>query len=87
MINQPKYNQRRIVELLKTVNFPKSQQQIEEILIKHGLRHSEIDFIKLFPFDEVFHSLNDLINRSNELKMLIEQERSMPKEYLKGSQE
>ena len=46
-----------------------------------------IDFLKLFPEDEIFTSEDDFLTRCEELEMMIREERSMPLEGMLSPQD
>jgi hypothetical protein len=45
------------------------------------------DFLALFPADETFTSATDLLARTQELEVLLSDERDMPEERLRSPQD
>jgi hypothetical protein len=69
---------RQLLDLAQHVEFPAMRSEI--MLIATGLNSKEslLDFLALFPADEIFNSRVDFMTRSEELEMLISQEKSVP---------
>jgi hypothetical protein len=74
---------RYILSLAQDSTFPASGSELLRTAMTWGFPRSVIEFVSLFPKDEIFKSRTEFETRSEELEMLINEERSMPKELLK----
>lgn len=66
--------------------FPTNAGHILKLARGWNFNKSTIDFVKLFPEDEEFKTMRDFVNRSEELELLIREERKMPAEKLRSPQ-
>lgn len=67
--------------------FPTTADEILTIAKKWHFSRSTIDFLKSFPKDEEFKNIEDFVTRSEELELMICEERKMPREILRSPQE
>lgn len=67
--------------------FPTTAGEILTIAKKWNFSQSTIDFLKSFPKDEEFKNIEDFTTRSEELELMIREEREMPKEVLRSPQD
>ena len=66
--------------------FPIKNRHVILAAERFWFKENVIDFLKLFPPDEVFRSRKDFLNRCEELELMIREERGMPKEVLRSPQ-
>lgn len=76
---------RRTVEVAKP--FPATTKEISERAKKAGINNDVIEFLVQFNDDETFESRVDFITRCDELELLIQEERELPAENLRSSQD
>ncbi|HUY85045.1 MAG TPA: DUF2795 domain-containing protein [Candidatus Dormibacteraeota bacterium] len=67
--------------------YPATRQEILEAAQDWNFSDSTIEFLRLFPADEQFKSQDDFLTRSEELHLLMREEREMPAEALHGQQD
>ena len=76
----------RVNELIKLKSlskpFPTTAGIMLEIATLWNFPDSTIDFLKIFPADEIFESGEDFLTQCEETKLLIREERMMPAEVL-----
>lgn len=85
--DKPLPHVRDLLKLTKLADsFPLTRQQLAETAKKWSLPNEVTDFLQLFPADEVFESRADFATRSEELEMLIYQERESPQEISRSPQ-
>lgn len=77
---------RQLLSLAENTQFPATRKEIQVSAAIWGFTNAVIDFLSLFPADEVFESKVDFVTRSELLEMFINQEHEMPKEFLRSSQ-
>lgn len=65
-------------------HYPTYAHSVQAIARRQALPTQVVDFLDLFPQDEVFESEEDLVNRCGELELLIEEEREAPVEFLRS---
>ena len=70
-----------------TEPYPATCQAILETAEAWNFSDSTIEFLQLFPSDEEFASREDFLTRCEELEMSIREERTMPAEILRSSQD
>ena len=78
---------RDLLSLAQLIKFPEKRRVIEKIAKQAGYSKFLTDFLELFPPEETFISKVDFMTRSEELELLIGQERSMPFEILRSPQD
>ncbi len=78
---------RYIIGLAEDTHFPANCAEIMQTAHEWGFPKTVIDFVNQFPEDEIFRSRAEFETRCEELEMLINEERTMPKELLKSSQD
>lgn len=67
--------------------FPTTAGEILTIAKKWNFSRSTLDFLKSFPKDEEFRDIEDFVTRSEELELMIREERKMPREILRSPQD
>lgn len=78
---------RQLLSLANDVQYPSSRKDIDDVAADWGFEDSMIDFLDLFPPDEIFESKVDFMTRCEGLEMLINQAQDMPKEILRSPQD
>ncbi len=78
---------RFFVSLAQDTKFPTTTKTLIASAIKWGFPQSVRDFLEQFPNDETFSSRIDFETRCEELELFIRQEKTMPKEVLRSSQD
>lgn len=66
--------------------YPTTAGEILQIARDWNFTNSTIDFLQTFPASEEFESIDDFINRSDQLELMIREERNMPAEALRSPQ-
>lgn len=79
--------ERRLVALARNAHFPVGRDGLIALAEQKGFAASTILFLRLFGPNDTFESSVDFINRCEELKLLIREERAAPKELLRSPQE
>jgi hypothetical protein len=67
--------------------FPMKSYRIVIGAERYGFDTSVIQFLQLFPHDEVFRSRNDFLQRCQNLETIIRSEQDMPRELLRSPQD
>lgn len=67
--------------------YPATRQEILEAAEDWNFSDNTIEFLRLFPADEVFKNQLDFLTRCEELELLIREERNMPAEVLRSPQD
>lgn len=67
--------------------FPTTAGDVLDKARKWSFSKSTLDFLKLFPRDEVFENGDDFFTRCEEIEMMLREERAMPVEFLRSPQE
>jgi hypothetical protein len=67
--------------------FPTTTDRIIYLATAWNFDSSTLDFLKLFPKDEVFENEDDFMVRCEELKLMIREEQNMPAESLRSPQD
>jgi len=81
-------NMKTIQQVAKLAGpFPTSARMIVFYAKHFGLDHDVTDFLHQFHPDEMFQSRADFITRCDELELMIQEEREMPKEVLRSPQD
>lgn len=77
-----------LLKLNKSVrSFPITTEAIVAIAKEQALNKSTLEFLQLFPPNEVFNTSDDFQKRSELLQILIQEERETPSEPLRNPQE
>lgn len=67
--------------------FPVTRRELVRVARDWGFSRRTLDFLRLFPENEVFESRADFVNRCEDLELLIKQEYEAPEEHLRSPQE
>ncbi|HSW85009.1 MAG TPA: hypothetical protein VLF79_00130 [Candidatus Saccharimonadales bacterium] len=67
--------------------FPATAGNITEIARSWRFSDSTLEFLELFPKDEIFTSRSDFLNRCEELELLMRDKASMPPEPILSQQD
>lgn len=62
---------RDIFKIARNVDFPASRQEVEYVAKSWGFFGSVIDFLEMFPANQIFQNDIDFIKRSAELMKLL----------------
>ena len=73
---------RHLLSLASDTQFPATRHDISRNAARWGFTQTMLDFLYLFPENEVFKSRVDFMTRCEELELLLGQERALPKERL-----
>ena len=85
--NKPLPPVRYFISLAEDSIFPATCNEIINNATYWGFPKTVIAFLKQFPPEELFESRGDFETRCEELEIFINQEKKMPKEYLKSSED
>lgn len=77
----------QLVRLAKRGKFPVQRQELEGVARRNGYTTGMIEFLRLFPSDEVFKNRVDFLTRCEELELFMGEERDMPKEVTRSPQD
>lgn len=75
---------RYMLSLANDTEFPAALRDIMKVANRWGFPKTVIDFLNLFDANLTFENRLDFVDRCKELELLIDQERSMPKETLRS---
>ena len=78
---------RQLLNLAQHAQFPATCAELTRLALRLDAPETTIDFLKLYPADELFKSRATFMTRSEELEMLINQEQNTPPEILRGQQD
>jgi len=68
---------RDLLQLAKSVRFPITREMFTQAALQQSADQTMLDFLTLYPTDEVFKSKVDFMTRSEELELLITQQYRM----------
>ena len=75
------------IRLAQDTHFPADAARLREVARKLDFPLAVIDFLEQLPPDEVFKNKTEFTTFYEELEMLIEQQKLMPKEELRSPQD
>lgn len=67
--------------------YPVRAGELADLAIAEGAGRRVIDFYRSFPDDQIFTDRDDLTGRSEQIRMMTEQEEDQPWEMLRSPQE
>lgn len=67
--------------------FPTTADRVVQIARSWRFDQSTLDFLDLFPADEIFKSREDFLARSEELELLLREKSEMPAETVMSQQD
>ena len=76
---------RHLLSLAQDTLFPVSREEIEQNAPYYGFSDEVVNFLRLFPADEIFSSRVDFMTRCEELEMYLTLQRESPRELLRNS--
>ena len=77
----------QLIRLAKRGRFPLRRRQLERVARRNGYTSGMIEFLRLFPGDEVFENRAEFLTRCEELELFMDEERDMPKEIARSPQD